>query len=78
MKRDEEGNPVRDDDGKLIVLLDPEAVGRTELTIKQEPNGAYTGTTFEYDVTVKPVSPAPARWDRSRPASPGRWWGSGQ
>ncbi len=54
LKRDEEGNPVRDDDGKLIVLLDPEAVGRTELTIKQEPNGAYTGTTFEYDVTVKP------------------------
>ncbi|WP_035021762.1 DUF11 domain-containing protein [Adlercreutzia mucosicola] len=61
--RDEDGNPVRDEDGNLTVLLDPEAVGKTELVIKQEPNGAYTGATFIYDVTVRPdatVAPAPA------------------
>ncbi|MCR2027288.1 hypothetical protein [Adlercreutzia muris] len=61
--RDEDGNPVRDEDGNLTVLLDPEAVGKTELVIKQEPNGAYTGSTFIYDVTVRPdtsVAPAPA------------------
>ncbi|MCI9674106.1 MAG: DUF11 domain-containing protein, partial [Enterorhabdus sp.] len=61
--RDEDGNPVRDEDGNLTVLLDPEAVGKTELVIKQEPNGAFTGTTFIYDVTVRPdttVAPAPA------------------
>ena len=60
---DEDGNPVRDDDGNITVRVNPEGVGKTELVIKQEPNGAYTGTTFEYDVTVKAdpsIAPAPA------------------
>ncbi|KAB1650941.1 DUF11 domain-containing protein [Adlercreutzia muris] len=60
---DENGNPVRDDDGNITVRVNPEGVGKTELVIKQEPNGAYTGTTFEYDVTVKAdpsIAPAPA------------------
>ncbi len=60
---DEKGEPVRDKDGNITVRVDPQSVGKTELVIKQEPNGAYTGTTFIYDVTVKPdpsIAPAPA------------------
>ncbi len=60
---DDEGNPVRDENGKITVRVDPESVGKTELTIRQEPNGAYTGTTFDYAVTVRPqpkIAPAPA------------------
>ena len=41
----------------------PTAVGRGELTFRQEPNGAYTGSTWVYDVTVRPqpkIAPAPA------------------
>ncbi len=59
---DDEGNPVRDENGKITVRVDPEGVGKTELVIKQEPNGAYTGTTFDYAVTVRPqpkIAPAP-------------------
>ena len=52
--RDDEGNPVRDADGKITLVVDPEAIGDTKLTVSQAPNGAYTGTVFEFDVTVKP------------------------
>ncbi|MEC4176497.1 hypothetical protein VIN30_08580 [Adlercreutzia sp. R7] len=54
--RDAAGNPVRDEDGTYTLVLDPTAVGRGELTFKQEPNGAYTGSTWVYDVTVRPDS----------------------
>ncbi|WP_302963662.1 hypothetical protein [uncultured Adlercreutzia sp.] len=60
---DEKGEPVRDKDGNITVRVDPQGVGKTELVIKQEPNGAYTGTTFIYDVTVKAdpsIAPVPA------------------
>ena len=59
---DENGNPVRDDDGNITVRVNPEGVGKTELVIKQEPNGAYTGTTWDLDVTVganPKIAPAP-------------------
>ena len=61
--RDAEGNPVRGEDGSYTLVLDPTAVGRGELTFRQEPNGAYTGSTWAYDVTVLPqpeIAPAPA------------------
>ncbi|MCR2028142.1 hypothetical protein [Adlercreutzia muris] len=61
--RGEDGNPVRGEDGSYTLVLDPTAVGRGELTFRQEPNGAYTGSTWVYDVTVKPepkIAPAPA------------------
>lgn len=60
---DEDGVPVRDEAGRIAVTLDPEAVGKGNLTIVQEPNGAYVGTTFSFEVTVLPdasVEPAPA------------------
>lgn len=50
---DENGVPIRDENGCITVRVNPKNVGKTELTIKQAPNGAYTGTTFIYDVTVK-------------------------
>ncbi|MEY8339759.1 hypothetical protein [Adlercreutzia muris] len=61
--RGEDGQPVRGEDGSYTLVLDPTAVGRGELTFRQEPNGAYTGSTWVYDVTVKPepkIAPAPA------------------
>ena len=61
--RDEDGNPVRNDDGTYTLVLDPESLGHGKLTFKQDPNGAYTGTTWVYDVTVKPnpkIAPAPS------------------
>ena len=61
--RGEDGQPVRGEDGSYTLVLDPTAVGRGELTFKQEPNGAYTGSTWVYDVTVLPrpeIAPAPA------------------
>ena len=59
----EDGKPLRGEDGSYTLVLDPTAVGTGQLTIKQEPNGAYTGTTWIYDVTVNPdvtVAPSPA------------------
>ena len=50
--RDEDGNPVRDENGKYTVWIDPETPGVTELTVRQEPNGEYPGTTFHFMVTV--------------------------
>ncbi|MCU7585812.1 hypothetical protein N1614_10685, partial [Adlercreutzia muris] len=61
--RGEDGQPVRGEDGSYTLVLDPTAVGRGELTFRQEPNGAYTGSTWVYDVTVRPqpkIAPAPA------------------
>ena len=61
--RGEDGQPVRGEDGSYTLVLDPTAVGRGELTFRQEPNGAYTGSTWVYDVTVLPrpeIAPAPA------------------
>ena len=43
---DEDGKPLRDDDGKITLVVDPVAVGSSELVVKQEPNGAFTGSTF--------------------------------
>lgn len=60
---DENGVPVRDENGCVTVRVNPTSVGKTELTIKQEPNGAYTGTTFIYGVTVKAdpqIAPKPS------------------
>ena len=57
-----DGRPVRGEDGTYTLVLDPTAVGRGQLTFRQEPNGAYTGSTWVYDVTVNPdvtVAPAP-------------------
>lgn len=61
--KDADGRPVRGEDGTYTLVLDPTAVGRGQLTFKQEPNGAYTGSTWVYDVTVNPdvtVAPAPS------------------
>ncbi|WP_302963652.1 hypothetical protein [uncultured Adlercreutzia sp.] len=61
--RGEDGEPVRAEDGSYTLVLDPTAVGRGQLTFKQEPNGAYTGSTWIYGVTVRPqpkIAPAPA------------------
>ena len=61
--RGEDGQPVRGEDGSYTLVLDPTAVGRGELTFRQEPNGAYTGSTWVYDVIVLPrpeIAPAPA------------------
>ncbi|MEY8406921.1 hypothetical protein [Adlercreutzia muris] len=60
--RGEDGQPVRGEDGSYTLVLDPTAVGRGELTFRQEPNGAYTGSTWVYDVTVLPrpeIAPVP-------------------
>lgn len=60
--RDEDGNPVRNDDGTYTLVLDPTAVGKGTLTFTQKPNGAYTGSTWTYDVIVNPspqIAPKP-------------------
>lgn len=60
--KDASGNPVRNPDGSYTLVLDPTAVGSGTLVFAQEPNGAYTGSTWTYDVTVKPspqIAPAP-------------------
>ncbi|NBJ66356.1 DUF11 domain-containing protein [Adlercreutzia caecimuris] len=61
--RGNDGEPVRGEDGSYTLVLDPTAVGKGQLTFRQEPNGAYTGSTWVYDVTVLPrpeIAPAPA------------------
>ena len=61
--KDADGHPVRGEDGTYTLVLDPTAVGSGKLTIRQEANGAYTGSTWVYDVTVNPdvtVAPAPS------------------
>ena len=49
---DENGDYIRDENGDLSLSVDPEAVGKTTLTIKQDANGAYTETTFAFKVKV--------------------------
>ena len=61
--RDEDGNPVRDEDGKLTLWVDPETPGETKLVVRQEPSASYGGTVFDFDVTVgadPSVAPEPA------------------
>ena len=61
--KDADGRPARGEDGTYTLVLDPTAVGRGQLVFKQEPNGAYTGSIWVYDVTVNPdvtVAPAPS------------------
>lgn len=61
--KDADGRPVRGEDDTYTLVLDPTAVGSGKLTIRQEANGAYTGSTWVYDVTVNPdvtVAPAPS------------------
>ena len=73
---------MRDADGKITLVVDPEAIGNTKLTVSQAPNGAYTGTVFEFDVTVKPnpqIAPEASRGrDLARPRRasdrPSRWF----
>ena len=79
--RGEDGEPVRNADGSYTLVLDPAAVGSGKLSIRQEPNGAFTGTTWNFDVTVLPqpkIAPAPALSKRAEnlthpngPAQPG-------
>ena len=60
--RDEDGNPVRNADGTYTLVLDPTAVGKGTLTFAQKPNGAYTGSTWTYNVIVEPspqIAPEP-------------------
>lgn len=60
---DKDGNPIRNDDGTYSLQLDPKMLGEGNLVFKQAPNGAYTGTTWSYRVTVKPnpkIAPEPS------------------
>ena len=60
--RDADGNPVRDENGDYTLYVDPLTAGTTELTVRQKANGAYTGSTFVFDVTVMDdptISPRP-------------------
>lgn len=50
--RDDEGNPVKDANGAYTLVLDPKRIGEGKLTFEREPNGAYTGTTWDYTVEV--------------------------
>lgn len=55
--------PIRSDDGTYTLVLDPHKVGTGKLTLSQKPNGAYTGTTWVFDVNVKPnpkIAPEPS------------------
>lgn len=60
---DKDGNPIRNDDGTYTIVLDPEKVGTGTLVFVQKPNGAYTGTTWVFDVNVNPnpkIMPKPS------------------
>lgn len=52
--RDDDGNPVRDADGNVTLVIKVDSAGETTITIEQEPNGVYYGSTFIYDLTVGP------------------------
>lgn len=69
--------PIRNDDGTYTLVLDPQKVGTGKLTLSQKPNGAYTGTTWVFDVNVKPnpkIAPEPSLTKRAEnlthPAGP--------
>ncbi len=51
---DENGKPIRGEDGTYEIQIDPKLIGTTTLHIEQKPNGAYTATTWEYEVKVLP------------------------
>ncbi|MEC4185451.1 hypothetical protein VJ918_11600, partial [Adlercreutzia sp. R21] len=62
-EKGDDGLPVKDGDGCYTLVIDPAAIGTGQLTFTQKPNGAYTGTTWIYSVTVRPdasVAPKPA------------------
>ncbi len=50
--RDDDGNPVKDTDGNYTLVLDPKRIGEGKLTFEQAANGAYTGTSWEYDLHI--------------------------
>lgn len=52
--RDDDGNPIRDADGNVTLVIKVDSAGETTITIEQEPNGVYYGSTFIYDLTVEP------------------------
>ncbi len=52
--RDEDGNIIRDADGNVTLVIKVDSAGETTITIDQEPNGVYYGSTFIYDLTVEP------------------------
>lgn len=63
LAKDANGNPVRDENGKYTLTLDPLAVGTSSITIAQAANGAYIATTWIIDVAVHPnpkITPNPS------------------
>lgn len=63
LAKDLQGNPVRDENGKYTLTLDPLAVGTSSITIAQAANGAYIATTWIIDVAVHPnpkITPNPS------------------
>ena len=59
LRTDENGNPVRDESGTFVLIIDPVAVGGGALKIVQEANGAYNGTEWNYTVKVNPDASIP-------------------
>ena len=51
---DDEGNPVKDENGNYTLVFDPTRLGEGKLTFEQAANGAYTETKWEYDVQIIP------------------------
>lgn len=63
LTKDANGNPVKDENGKYTLTLDPLAVGTSTVTVKQAANGAYIATTWIIDVAVHPnpkITPNPS------------------
>lgn len=58
-RTDADGNPVRDESGAYVLVIDPVAVGGGALKIVQEANGAYNGTEWNYAVKVNPDASIP-------------------
>ena len=63
-KVDADGKPVKDGAGNFVyeVSVDVKSVGETKLELTQKPNGAFYGTNFTIDLTVKPnptIAPVP-------------------
>ena len=56
---DGDGNPVRDESGAFVLVIDPVAVGGGALKIVQEANGAFNGTKWNYAVRVNPDASIP-------------------